>query len=428
MEESDIEKKRTQARLAMSAGHKPGAPFSVSTTLPSTTDTSTTVTEEEISKKREEARKAMEGNERRKKREEEQKLEQESLARLTEIENIKIKRVAIEQKLAAEKKDDENSIKKTQEENEDAYREKVSEAKTEINKIKNDLDHPVPFHSLTTDIQNTGNRETISLAAEALADREKQLQREKLAGQNAKKSFWLSGAIWLMAVVFVGGSLVVLSYALILKKKEAAGVALNQHRALFYTEETRAVKIDTKTPSQIKTAIVIAGRPIATANSLTDIYFTRTKKIEDQEITEPLTATDFLAVTNASFTPDFTFFLTGDFMTAVYTKSLADKSYVYVFKTRSFEHSLDALLQDDKNMTIALYDGLILETTKLKIAANNFRDETIANIDSHTLRDETGQMLMMYAFLDRSTLVIAQNEDAFQKVLEAVTHTTTSGL
>ncbi|MDQ5958030.1 MAG: hypothetical protein QG665_373 [Patescibacteria group bacterium] len=418
MAESDIDKKRAEARLAMSAGHKP-VPFANQTPTQETPIVPTeTVTVDDLAKKKDEARKAMEGVERRKKREEEEKILREAAERTKEIEEIKKKRIIIEKKMAEEKANLDPEKIATKEK--DEYREKLDEATTEINRIKNDIERIEPFHSLDTDIQNTGDKNTISLASVAVSERTAQLQKEKIISLKNQKNILLSGATWFMATVFVASSLGILYYTLMLKNKEAAGVNLNQHQSLIYTEQAKEVSIDRKTPSQIKAGIIAAGRQVAERESLTDIYFTKTLVTETNTTIQTLGANDFLAVTNAAFSPDFTFWLTDSFMTGVYTKSLSEQSYVYIFKTRSFEHTLDILLKDGKNMTLALYDGLVSELYKNQIIAGTYKDEVVANIDTHTLRDGEGKILMIYAFFDRSTLIFAQNEEAFLKVLSAL--------
>ncbi|OHA58866.1 MAG: hypothetical protein A2571_00590 [Candidatus Vogelbacteria bacterium RIFOXYD1_FULL_44_32] len=430
MEENDIAKKREAAKLAMSAGRQPLNGFSGGPTITpaSSLETENKIidAENEINQKREEARKAMEGIERRKKREDEEKINLQSAARAQEIELIKKKRILIEQKLEQEKIAAQKTAQTNEAKEEETYREKVAESKVEIDRLKNDLEHITPFHSLNTDITDSHDEKIISQTALAIAEREQKLNKEQHIQKKATKNVILQGLAWVVAFVFVGSSLGVLYYVSNLNKKQQAGVDLNIHKSIIFVEQEKEIRIDGKTPSQIKATMVATGQTVAEHDSLTDIYFSRTKKVEEKVVSENLGAGDFLAVTNAAFSPDFTHFLNQEFVAGVYTKTLSEQSYIYLFKTRSFEHALDTLLQDDKNMTIALYDGLINEPTKKAIAMSTFKDEMINNIDSHVLRDAEGKIIMLYAFFDRTTLIFAQNEAAMQKVLTALARPTTS--
>ncbi len=440
MAEDNIDKKREEARRAMSAGRLSSVNNSAVETLSTVALTDDTITatdreeakmamankskqaqhiveQEEIEKKRIDAARAMEGSDRKKRREEEERKKLEIDQRNQNIENVKKKRLLVEKKLELEKLERLTKLNTEEQQEGDTYREQVIGAKKKIAELaKSDSDLP-EFHDPNIDLQATGNQEQISKARLAIQDRQKQLRSEAGEYKKNRKSFALSAFSWLVVIILVAGSLGVLSYATILLRGKIAGVEVLKKNSLIFTEFQEKVTVNNQTPDAIRLLLLKSGQKNATADSLTDVYFTKTITTDTGTSEEVITTADFLAITNTTFAPDFLHFLEPQFMAGVYTRTFVDKTVVFIFKTRSFEHSFDTMLRGGGKTITSLYGELLSQTDKNLIETKSFSDTTIDNTNIRYIKNDNEETIMMYGFLDRETLVFAKNEEAFLKIL-----------
>jgi hypothetical protein len=82
-----------------------------------------------------------------------------------------------------------------------------------------------------------------------------------------------------------------------------------------------------------------------------------------------------------------------------------------VFKVRSFEDALGGMLLFEPNMN-SDFAPLMGEMLSRSGQTGAFRDEIIAGVDARSLYDDFGNRVMMYAFIDRETLVITTSPAA----------------
>lgn len=93
-----------------------------------------------------------------------------------------------------------------------------------------------------------------------------------------------------------------------------------------------------------------------------------------------------------------------------------------VLGTEQFDTAFAGMLQWEPSISTDLAPlfgervrGTLVDET---IVTPHFVDGVVANTDARLLRDEAGTTRLVYAFLDRETLIIAQNETALEALLE----------
>jgi hypothetical protein len=73
------------------------------------------------------------------------------------------------------------------------------------------------------------------------------------------------------------------------------------------------------------------------------------------------------------------------------------------------------MLEWEKNMPKDL--GTIFEISPEDLVNPEFKDESIRNKDLRVLVGENRKTVLLYSFLDKNTILITKNEDAFNAIL-----------
>jgi hypothetical protein len=100
-----------------------------------------------------------------------------------------------------------------------------------------------------------------------------------------------------------------------------------------------------------------------------------------------------------------------------------------VLKVTSFEAAFGGLLSWESSISADLspffgapvtgtFDPTDRSTTQIR--APYFKDTVIANLDARILTDETQKERLVYAFLDRNTVILTVNKSALEAVINAV--------
>jgi hypothetical protein len=107
----------------------------------------------------------------------------------------------------------------------------------------------------------------------------------------------------------------------------------------------------------------------------------------------------------------------------MYGIHIFDKNKAFILlKTTSYEKSYAEMLDWEKNyMYDRLARALTTDATQGNLSAKPFGDEVVKNIDSRVLKDEAGNIIFLYAFLNRNYLVITTGVNTFSEVLSRFT-------
>lgn len=124
----------------------------------------------------------------------------------------------------------------------------------------------------------------------------------------------------------------------------------------------------------------------------------------------------YLAALDLALPADFRLALEDNFMVGIY--QAARPSLFYVFKIGSYERASTGLAAEESILLNTLFSPLLNDL----VFTRNLRDlplqsEIIDNIETRLIKDEAGQVVVLYAFLDDKTLVMTENVEAFQKIL-----------
>lgn len=112
-------------------------------------------------------------------------------------------------------------------------------------------------------------------------------------------------------------------------------------------------------------------------------------------------------------------------------RSLDDKSFLFgihatsnnevflILKTDSFENAFSGMLHWEQNMFGDIAPLLDISISEQGAVSNTtFQDVVIKNSDARILKDDTGAVVLIYAFIDQETLVVTTNTATFDEVVK----------
>ncbi len=175
---------------------------------------------------------------------------------------------------------------------------------------------------------------------------------------------------------------------------------------ILITETSRKIQNENLKPSSVQE--IIENLSIGN-DAIVHLYSTRTTP-EGVEFFMPSStfistlAPEIPGILARSLKPEFTF--------GVYGHE-GDKEAFLVLKTNSYPHALGGMLQWEASLPKSI-SGLFGNLTTTQ---NSFTDMFIKNRDVRVLYGDNEEMILLYSFIDKQTLIIAQSELVFLEIL-----------
>lgn len=280
------------------------------------------------------------------------------------------------------------------------------------------------LRTFKSDVSGAMSGQNMTLASMALSEDRKRREQSASATSESNKT---SIALVVSGILFVASCMLVV-YALFIRETPQQGVVVMAPRdSIIYADGHTALPIDTfARPQQLIAAI---GQKLLDTNrkigSIEDIYFTRqsVEQYTDSDgvahtrtVATELTSQDFLTTLNAHAPDRFARTIAPAFMYGIH--AFGDNTGFLLFTTDSYDATYADMLAWEKRF-LARDLAPILRPGGIPNGTNesNWQDERYKNIDNRVLRDGDGNLLLMYAFLNPTTLVVTSSKDAFSEIL-----------
>ena len=226
-----------------------------------------------------------------------------------------------------------------------------------------------------------------------------------------KLIIWVGAAVLILSVV--GG---VAGFAISLRgTQEKQTVAFRPAEFMFVERaaELPVGNLEKAELLQLLSRVVAAGN--STLGALEQYYLTRVVAEEPQL----LSAQEFLFAVGAEVPESLPRSLEQPFFFGVHIFN--GNQPLLIFKTNSYENAFAGMLSWEGTLQrdLAPAFGTALGAADLEQTGTttasitpraSFRDMVIRNKDARVLRNRTGQVVLLYSFIDRSTLLITTNE------------------
>ena len=394
MDEKEIQEKRQQARLAMA-----GAGFTERQELK----------EADLVKRRQEAMIAMESSEQRMKREEKERLiHQREEGRRLIIEEKE--RHAEDRKLRQAREEEQDRLTKNRLEMERLRRQERFQAKKDlIEELKQEKNISVsPIRTLSGDMlrNNQGGIMTSDSTNYRQAP-EKITYRagleENLPAENRSRKKLLFLTIFVLLIVSASFT------AFFLRQNKTVStnteIKLPAVTAFIFTEKTNFFAIDDLPPLTIANL-----QPYLTASTS-----------DGQSKVSLVGLNDFIKRLRWSLPEELTRDLGDQFMIGSYAHENQNKLF-FIFKIKEYEYARSWILKNEADFILKTFSPFRSEATINlfgEVKKDGFIDTAIKNKDLRVVKNQGGETLALYAFLDTKTLLVALDEATFSRVIDA---------
>jgi len=425
-----------------------------------------------IEEKRLEARRALEGEERGRRREEEEKrIAEEELREKEEVEkkiieenerrklNEKQKKDAVEkERKEKERRNREATEKEEEEQKEEERKNKQKEEEEKMNReallmqmrppgkklrpLSKEIKTPkkngaeVPHiktyrNDATKAIKNQGESLTKIVLAEKKKAEEKTPPVETNKIQIASTPKKTTNKIIITGLIIMGVSSGALVYLYQNNKKEASSaipkvteleipvvtITPATVRSLVVADTEKNIDISAGSATVLKTIAKELEETTGT-DSIKNIYLTEKATVFTEkgasEIQQNLGITKLLSVWSNKMPALLSRSLSKEFMLGIYSSNPGRNMPFLILTTNSYEQTFAGMFKWENNILSDFYKLFGLST---KQTTQSFRDYVIRGSDVRILKNQTGETLMLYSFINKDMLIVTTNEEVLNKIL-----------
>lgn len=399
-EDNELQQQRQKARLAMA-----GEDFV----------RRTQIKEEDLLKRRHDAQLAMESSKHRAKREEEERLirQREEGRRLIAEEKAKrAEALAKKQTVIEEQERDEQARRKL----ENLRRKERFEAKKNlIEDLKNDPNIRIsPIKTLNQDIEQlntqhnpTSNIEPKKIIYRSSIDEEKSINKKRL--------------IAIIATIVVCLVAIIGLIAFWLNRKTITPIAsIPTPRPLIFSENNRSFNVINLTAPIILNTIKVIANEGANDNTITNIQlYASATGTDNQVVISNVGLKDFLKKIQINLPPELTNYLSDKFMVGFY-QNQSTKKIFFIFSVTAPDYAKSWIIKNEAELLTTVLGPFHDNPNFInEVNSQNIIDTTIKNKDARLIKNDNNQTIALYSWLDQSTLLIAQDETSFIKIIDA---------
>ena len=266
-------------------------------------------------------------------------------------------------------------------------------------------------HTFRDDVQNLVRTQKVSLTKMAALESDSDASAPTYGAAPAPRrrlaSIMLSVALLIAAVGIGFGAY----YAYQLNTTPLTSAQPVQ--AMFFTEARESIDVTGGGPRDILTLLASARRDILfSLGSVVELYLVREETLPEggTQIVR-LGAAELLARLNARVPETFTETLNPDYILGIHI--IEENVPFMVFTTRSYGHTFAGMFEweqhIEEDLMPFLSPGAMMVTPATAQASNTFGDTVIDNLDVRILRDGAGDIRVLYAFVNRTTVIITTN-------------------
>lgn len=267
-------------------------------------------------------------------------------------------------------------------------------------------------HDVAEGLRTEGTS-VVSVALQAEAKRESE-------NETATKELRVSKRLVVGIVACVAIGAIVLAFVLFLYQRKPATSATPTPviaQGLIYAEKRELFDISKLTPAQAykQLALKLSGAELRPGQMQEYVPYVASSTLSTQELFPAL----------GIKAPDrFVRFLDKSYMVGTY--SFRTTSGFLILRPISYGPTFAEMLTWENDSPKILYPlltgkALTSSTVGPEPGAMSWSDEVVKNIDTRVLRDSTGKLLLIYAFLpEKNTLVITSDLDTFNEILQRI--------
>lgn len=278
-----------------------------------------------------------------------------------------------------------------------------------------------PLRTYKNDIAQTVKNKGASLSSMVIARRKKEGDTEAPLKQKAF-SFKVVGLSALSLFLIVGG-VVLIFFILPEESASPEGVLPSTSKDIIFIEEAKKIVLNRQTFSELiqKTTqeIKTATLPI---NTVQHTYLVKQEQVYDEGSIQARTEESLITfgeltdLLRANTPPRLVRALSPSFVFGIH--SFTDNNPFLLMRVTSYENAFSGMLEWEKNILSDIAPLFSLSQENQGLVSSSFRDTVIENQDVRVLRGADDEVMLLYSFLDRNTLLITTHEVTLDEILE----------
>jgi len=247
----------------------------------------------------------------------------------------------------------------------------------------------------------------------ALAEHKRKEQEKKnISPKSTKNTFFIWGGILLMAI-----SAIIIIFLFINKKstlKNFDSINPEGIQSLIFADNHK--EIEAKNFSKRKMINAITNEVENNSlrlDTIENIYLTTSVNESEKQI---VGAKNFLSLIGNNIPNSLLRAIENDFMIGIYS---FDNSQLFILlKTLSYDNAFAGLLLWEDKLFDDLYEIFKIDTSgeNANLFNKKFQDMIVQNKDARVLKNDQGEIILMYIFLNKQTIIITRDEDTLVEV------------
>lgn len=281
---------------------------------------------------------------------------------------------------------------------------KIAQAGARTDALKTSTTKLSSLRTIKTDMARAVKDEGLSLSKIATLQATRAHNTGEIVGADDRSRLWVTLSV--LVVLLASGGLFYRWWQS--QQAIAPTVTAPQPivKALFPADVDRGIDASTLgSPNQARTALQTLASTVNAQPGLVNLYF--------YKAAEPLTFAQTVATLGLTLPDNLTRHLRDTFMLGIYDNGEIKNRFL-ILQTSFFDQAWSAMLDWERYMPSDL--TAMLETTSTKQA--EWSDRVVRNKDVRVARDNSGNIVMLYGFLDEQTILITRNNETFIKVFE----------
>jgi hypothetical protein len=291
------------------------------------------------------------------------------------------------------------------------------------------------IRTFKSDIAEAMNKQNASLVSIAAAEQERRGNTSAPARSTQKTGAFSIKKIlvgMLGGILLIGGGAIIV-YILFFHKGEEV-VVTPDVPSLIFADEQREIDASSKDSRSLLQTLTEAKHDVVLSLGEVEQLYIITKTIDGTPTI--LTSQDFLSAINARVSSSFLRSINATFTLGVHVFD-GNQPFI-ILASNSYENTFAGMLAWEETMqgTLAPLFGPLLppafqdvtttgtstESGTLPIA-RVFNDRVIRNIDARVLTDDSGKIVLLYAFPSQQLLVITTNEQTLVEIISRLSNT-----
>ena len=406
-EEKDLVDKRRAARLAMA-----GEDFS----------TKEKIKTEDLEVRRHEAQLAMESSQHKATRQEQERLVKQREEGRRLIAEEKTRHAEQLAKKQAEQMEIDRQAKARRELENLRRQQKFEAKKNLIEDLKGSTDVGLsPIRTLGGDMSHLVDHDSLSVRPNSSQPEEKKVIYRQGAElglkQNSNRKIALIATLITVPIILAGG------VAFFLNQKSAItnqGLTIPNAKPLIFAEKNLSFNIANKPSLIIYNTINTLVAQGGTANTITNLqmYVSATSSLGQVEI-KNVDFNDWLNLTKIALPLDLTRYFGEKYMIGFYQSQTGPKTFL-IFTINETDYAKSWILKNELTLLATALGPFHTNRDFInQLIGQKIIDVTIKNKDARLVKNKNDQTIGLYSWLDQQTLLVAQDEASFIKIIDA---------